>query len=386
MADFAPEGFVAPGFEPVRDAFVKNFAERGEVGASVAAFRDGQAVVDLWGGESRPGMPWDPRTVVPVFSVSKGIAAIVLTRLRTIGAIDPDMPVAEVWPEFAAGGKESVTLRHVFSHTAGLPWFDHSPEIVSFDSVEGWASRDYIEDCLAAQTPLWEPGTKVGYHSFTFGWLADGIVRRATGRTIADFLRTDLADPLDADMIINYRGDPRRVATLVPPQSISDERSGDSAGDAGRAFFSGPRQRPMWEIVATPEYWALGGPSAGGVGNARGIAKLYALLTTDGTMGQKQYLDSTAIADHTREHFSGRDVVFGFESRTGLGFGLATSDGISFGPFTGGAGFSGMGGALGFADRATGISFGYAMNQMRIESYGNVSTCAELLKALHGCL
>ena len=144
-------GTVAPGYEAVREVFVENFAQRGEVGASVAATVDGEWVVDLWAGEAAPGRAWEQHTIVPIFSVSKGISAIVLTHLSSTGEIDVDRPIAEFWPEFAAGGKEQVTLRHVLSHTAGLPWFDDSDQVVSFDSIDGWASRDHVEDCLASQ-------------------------------------------------------------------------------------------------------------------------------------------------------------------------------------------------------------------------------------------
>lgn len=380
-------GFVAPGLERVRDTFVRNFAERGEVGASVSAYRHGEPLVDLWAGEDGAGGPWGEHTLVPVFSVTKGVAAIVLTHLASTGELDVDRPIVDYWPEFGAAGKQTMTLRHVLSHTAGLPWFDDSDRIVSFDSIDGWASRDHVEDCLAAQEPLWEPGTAVAYHSFTYGWLADGAVRRLTGQTIGEHLARRLAGPVEADFVIGYRGDPGRVAVLIPPVTIGAERQADSSGSPARAFFLGPQGRPMWELAATREYWALGGPAAGGVGNARGIARLFALLTTGGRAADgTELLAPSSIEDHTREHFAGTDLAFGFQSRTGLGFGLATEDGITFGPFTGGAGFSGMGGALGFADQETGVSFGYAMNQLRLETYGNVSTCADLLDALHGCL
>ncbi|MEV0590492.1 serine hydrolase domain-containing protein [Nonomuraea cavernae] len=377
-------GHVAPGFERVRTQFERNFAVLGEVGASVAVHHRGSLVVDLWAGSAGDGRAWEERTMAPVFSVSKGIAAIVLTYLASRGDLRIDAPIAEVWPEFAQNGKAGVTLRHVLSHTAGLPWFDGSSEIVSFDSIEGWASRDHVEDCIARQAPLWEPGTQVAYHSFTYGWIADAVVRRATGRTIGEVLAQDLAGPLDADFAIGYRGDPGRVAELVPPKHISDTRKADTQGDAARAMFYGPEARPMWEIAGMPSYWALGGCAAGGVGNARGIARLYSLLTTSQEEGG--LIPEASVAEHTREQFSDRDRAFGFWSRTGLGFGLATDDGISYGPFVNAAGFSGMGGALGFADRSRAVTFGYAMNQIRLETYGNVSTVAALLDALDQCV
>lgn len=377
-------GSVQPGFEPVRAAFAENFVSRSESGASVAVHHGGRLVVDLWAGDAAPGRPWTEHTMVPTFSVSKGVAAIVITYLAGRGDLDVDAPIASVWPEFGQGGKEAITLRHVLSHTAGLPWFDGSQEVVSFDSIEGWASRDHIEDCIARQVPAWEPGTAVAYHSFTYGWIADGVVRRVTGRTIGQVLAEDLSGPLGADFAIGYRGDPDRIGTLIPPTTVSATRQADTAGDPAKAMFFGPQVRPMWEIASLPSYWALGGPAAGGVGNARGIATLYAQLTDH--PGAAALIAPSAVAEHTREQFSGTDLAFGFHSRTGLGFGLATEDGISYGPFVGAAGFSGMGGCLGFVDRDRDVAFGYAMNQLRLESYGNPRTAAALLEALDGCL
>lgn len=379
------QGQVADGYEPVRDVFMENFVSRDESGGCVAVYHSGRMVVDLWAGSAGPGVPWQENTMAPVFSVSKGVTAIVVAYLAGKGDIDVDAPVSRIWPEFAQAGKEKVTLRHVLSHTAGLPWFDDSQEIVSFDSIEGWASRDYIEDCIARQTPLWEPGTEVAYHSFTYGWIVDGFVRRATGRTISEVLAQDLAGPLNADFAIGYRDDPNRVATLIPPKSISAARKADTVGDPARAMFFGPAVRPMWEISSLPSYWALGGPAAGGVGNARGIALLYSQLL-DSPSGSGNLISRETVEEHTREQFSGQDLAFGFHSRTGLGFGLATIDGISYGPFVAAAGFSGMGGSLGFVDRTRDIAFGYTMNQLRLESYGNPVTAAALLEVLETCI
>jgi CubicO group peptidase (beta-lactamase class C family) len=379
------EGTVAPGFEGVREVFERNFAEKGEIGASFCVYRGEDVVVDLWGGEDGRGGPWTSSTVAPVFSVSKGIAAMVMQVLCDEGALDLDAPVADVWPEFAAAGKEQVTLRMVLAHTAGLPWFEGQHDVVSFDSVEGWASRDHIEDRIAAQAPYWEPGTKVGYHSFTYGWMVDAIARRATGRTIGEVLAQRLAGPLGADVFINYRHDPGRVATLAAPTQISEERdlSNDDSGLANRTFFIGPQGRPMWEVAGTPAYWALGGPAAGGLANGRGIATLYSLLVSGGSHAGRSYFSPESIAEHTREQFAGIDVTFGFESRPALGYALTTTDGVNFGPGPNTVGFSGMGGSVGFADLDAGLSFGYTMNQLRLESYGNVSTAAALVDAVY---
>lgn len=379
------KGTVAPGFEAVREAFERNFAENGEIGASFCVYRGQEVVVDLWAGADGRGGAWESSTLVPVFSVSKGVAAMVMQVLCDEGVLNLDSPVADVWPEFAAAGKAGVTLRMVLAHTAGLPWFEGQSDLVSFDSVEGWAARDHIEERIAEQAPYWEPGTKVGYHSFTYGWMVDAIARRASGKTVGELLGERLAGPLGADVFINYRHDPSRVATLAAPTQISETRdlSNDESGLANRTFFIGPEGRPMWEVAGTPAYWALGGPSAGGLANARGIATLYSLLVSGGAHGGRTYFSPESIAEHTREQFSGIDVTFGFESRPALGYALSTTDGVNFGPGRNTVGFSGMGGSVGFADLDAGLSFGYAMNQLRLESYGNVSTAAALVDTVY---
>ncbi|MBW2416239.1 MAG: beta-lactamase family protein, partial [Deltaproteobacteria bacterium] len=173
-----PQGFVRPGFEPVRDAFVSNFDQGRELGASVAVTRDGEPVVDLWAGDAdSDGTPWQEDTIVNVYSTTKTMAGACVLLLADRGQVDLHAPVATYWPEFAQNGKDGVLVSHVMSHSAGLSGFD--PPVEKVEELYDW---DRIAERLAAQRPWWEPGTASGYHAVTQGYLQGEIVRRVTGR------------------------------------------------------------------------------------------------------------------------------------------------------------------------------------------------------------
>ncbi|HTZ10496.1 MAG TPA: serine hydrolase domain-containing protein, partial [Acidimicrobiales bacterium] len=192
------QGWVAAGFEGVRDAFQANLDEGAEVGAAFAAYHRGRKVVDLWGGvaDRRTGLPWEEDTVVLVYSTTKGVTAMCANRLAQEGLLEVEAPVARYWPEFAQAGKESLPVRYVLDHRAGLP--------IIQDPLWPGAIYDPEAICraLAAQAPLWEPGTVAAYHIHTQGFLMGEIIRRVTGRTVGTFLREEIAAPLGADYMI----------------------------------------------------------------------------------------------------------------------------------------------------------------------------------------
>lgn len=189
-------GTVAEGFEPVRDAFVRNFEQLGDRGAAVTVYRDGHKVVDLWAGtkDVDGGEPWQRGTAQIVRSATKGVAAAVPLMLAERGRLDLDAPVGEYWPEFKAHGKERVLVRQVLNHRAGLPVLDRpiTPE-QALDPLTG-------PEAVAAQTPVWEPGTDHGYHALTYGWLLDELVRRVTGRGTGEWIAEQIAGPLGAEL------------------------------------------------------------------------------------------------------------------------------------------------------------------------------------------
>ena len=203
-------GWVAPGFEEVRDEFDRNFAERGEIGAAVAAYWRGEKVVDLWGGRRTPtgDEPWNEDTMVVVNSTTKGLAAMTVAVANSRGWIDYDAPVAEYWPEFAQNGKGAITVRQLLSHEAGLVWID---EPLHFEDMR---DLDRVSGVLARQKPAWEPGTRHGYHAMTIGLYMQELIRHVdpAHRTLGQFFREEIAKPLEIEFYIG-----------LPPE-IPDER------------------------------------------------------------------------------------------------------------------------------------------------------------------
>ncbi|HEX2064519.1 MAG TPA: serine hydrolase domain-containing protein, partial [Acidimicrobiales bacterium] len=192
------DGTCAEGYEAVRDAFAANFVDPGELGAAVAVVVDGRPVVDLWGGlaDAHTERAWQERTPVLVYSATKGPTALCALLLWDRGLLDLDGPVADVWPEFAAAGKEAVTVRHLLTHQAGLPVFDQP---ITFHECH---DQDLVAARLAGQRPRWEPGTAHGYHPLTYGWLVGEVVRRVTGRTVGAVLAEEVCGPLGLDFWI----------------------------------------------------------------------------------------------------------------------------------------------------------------------------------------
>ncbi|CAM5719812.1 Esterase OS=Streptomyces glaucescens OX=1907 GN=SGLAU_14425 PE=4 SV=1 [Streptomyces glaucescens] len=188
-------GTVAEGFEPVRDAFVRNFGTLGDRGAAVTVYRDGHKVVDLWGGtrDIDGTEPWQPGTAQIVRSATKGVAAAVLLLLHQRGELDLDAPVGKWWPEYGAAGKERTLVRHLLAHRAGVPALDRPLTVAqAADPVLG-------AEAVAAQAPAWEPGTDHGYHAQTYSWLTAELVRRVTGRPIGEWIADEIAGPVGAD-------------------------------------------------------------------------------------------------------------------------------------------------------------------------------------------
>ncbi|HEY0811138.1 MAG TPA: serine hydrolase domain-containing protein, partial [Longimicrobiales bacterium] len=200
-------GVVAPGFEEVRIAFERNLAERGEIGAAVAAYWHGEKVVDLWGGRRMPQgrAPWKRDTMVVVMSSTKGLAAMTLAVANARGWLDYDAPVAHYWPEFAQNGKAAVTVRQLLGHEAGLVLFDEQL------TIEKLRDLDYIALVLARQQPAWPPGTRHGYHTMSIGLYMQELIRRVdpSHRTLGQFFHDEIAVPLRLDF---YIGLPREIS------------------------------------------------------------------------------------------------------------------------------------------------------------------------------
>lgn len=380
----AVHGLVKAGFEPVREAFVRNFTEHGEVGAACCVYRDGEPVVDIHGGlaDAATGRPWQADTLQLVFSATKGVTAACVLRLVERGAIDLDAPVARYWPEFAANGKSAIPVRWLLSHRAGLAAIEGT---FTLDQALSW---DPVVAALAAQAPLWEPGTKHGYHLRSYGWLLGELVRRVDGRTIGRFLAEEIAGPLGLDLWIGLpEAQEPRVSTIVPPAPPAPEMQEVMARlfapdtIAGRAF-SGPSNLfhydDMWNRRALH---AAELPSSNAIGSARSLARLYAALV--GAVDGVRLLRAETVAVATTVQSDGGDAVLYLPTRFGLGFMLPPALCPSA-PSTA-FGHPGAGGSLAFGDPARGIGFAYVMNRMSLATAGDPRADG-LVAALGRCL
>jgi CubicO group peptidase (beta-lactamase class C family) len=368
-------GDVDEGYGPVADAFRRNFAERGEIGASVAVFRDGQKVVDLWGGY-RDGVertPWERDTLVNVFSTTKGIASIALAVAHSRGLLDYDAAVATYWPEFAAQGKQHVTVRQLLSHQAGLAAIDRPLDL---DTL---ADLDLLADALAEQAPAWQPGVRHGYHGVTLGWYEGELLRRVDPdrRSLGRFFAEEVAAPLGIDCHIGVPDDldasrfatvhgfhpaemllhmhelpPRFVLAFLNPRSLT-----------GRAFGN-PKLLGVTGNYNRPDVRRLEIPAANGHSNARSVAAAYGEVATGGERLGLSSQTLAALTEPARPPTAGRrDTVLHVDTTYSLGymkpfprFRFGTSAGRAFGT-------PGAGGSFGFADPDTGIGFAYAMNR-----------------------
>jgi len=368
-------------FTAVREAFADNFAERGEVGAAVCVLVGGTVVVDLVGGwaDADRTRPWRPDTMVNFYSAGKAVVALLALRLVDEGRVGLDTPLASVWPEFAAGGKESATLRHALSHRAGVPAIR---ERLSDDDLWQW---DRMTDALAATPAWWEPGSRHAYHSNTFGHLVGEVVRRITGDGPGTALRR-IAGPLGADL---WFGVPpthqHRCAEVIwaPAEPIAgiDSVDVDALPDDLAMNLLAHLNPPGYSsigLVNSAHWRAAQVPSTNGHGTAAGLARWYAAL-----LSASPPLSAELLAQATTPQSVGPCPILGEDTVFGLGF-TPTTARRPFGPNPGGFGHYGTGGALGFADPDAGVAFGYVMNHVvpRWRSTRNQS----LVDAVYGSL
>lgn len=362
-------GSVEPGFEKVADAFAANFAEHGEVGAATAVYVGGRKVVDLWGGvaDRDTGKPYEEDSLQLVFSTTKGATALCANLLAQRGELDVDAPVATYWPEFAQAGKQDIPVRWLLCHKAGLPVVDRA---LTLEECLAW---DPIVEALAAQAPVWEPGTAHGYHALTFGWLVGEVVRRVSGRSLGTFFAEEVAGPLGLDFWIGLPDDEQhRVAPLVSWSTPKDPKVAELVDQLmgpetllGRALGG-----PAAVFTSTPgawnrhDVWAAEIPAANGITDARSLARMYAGVvgTVDGGP-PAPLLTTDQVAKASERQTSGGDkVLMGMETSFGLGF--FTSSQVARYGHPSSFGHTGAGGAVGFADPVNQIGFGYVMNKM----------------------
>ena len=375
--DAPVSGYCDARFRSVRAEFARNFAERGEVGAALCIVLDGVTVVDLVGGWADPAAPtpWRHDTLVDFYSVGKAFVALLALQLVDAGLVALDDPIALVWPEFAAGGKEEATLRHALCHRAGVPALR---EPLTNDDLWDW---DRMTAALAATTPWWEPGTRHAYHTNTYGHLIGEVVRRVSGEPCGRRLAA-LAGPLDADLHVGVPpAEQHRCAAVLfeapgPPALPHDALEGDVRMEM-LSYFNPPGFSSMG-VVNTVAWRSAEVPSTNGHGSARGVARLYAALLEPGRL-----LSPDLLAEATSAQSEGYCPILHEDVTFGLGF-KPTVPRRPFGPNPGSFGHFGTGGAVGFADPVGGVAFGYVMNHVipRWQSTRNRA----LIDALYGSL
>jgi CubicO group peptidase (beta-lactamase class C family) len=375
------EGFVAPGFEPVAEAFRQNFIQDEELGAAFAAVRDGEPVVDIWGGlaDRETQRPWTEDTLQLIFSGSKGLLATMMLMLIERGLVALDAPVSRYWPEF---GKDDIRIRHVVSHTARLPGHGVPLTLADLTDAVGMAAR------LANQSPSADPRAAICYHPLNFGWLCGEIIRRVSGRTAGQFLAQEIADPLSLELWIGLpEAQEARASTLYLARNWGIAPFFDPTLWAHdplvESIWGNP---PLWGDVVrwSPESFpwnsrAFRGnemPGANAIGSARSIAALYGVLAMEGApllSADILKLGRSTVAD-------GLDEVHGNRLRTGVGYQLQTEL-HPLGPPEDAFGHTGAGGSCHGAWPELRTGFSYAMNLMQDPTSGD-QRALRLLTAL----
>lgn len=355
--------------------FEENFSTRGELGASVSVWHQGREVLSLAHGscDRQGARPWTRDTLVPVFSSTKAPAALCCLLALHEARLPLDCPVAEVWPEFVGGGKGGMHFAHLLSHTAGLCALDERVPVHNYEAVV---------EALETQVPLWEPGTRQGYHARTFGFLMDEIVRRVTGAdSLGQYFHDTLAAPLGLDFWIGLpETEWPRVSPVYPGKiSIANAdqpflKAWNTSGTLTQRAFSSPFGIASISEYNQPGFWSAGIASMGGVGSARGLGKLYAMLAQGGAWEGRQLVPAEVLAHLSRTLSQEDDSVL----LTPVAFAAGVmQDPVEDDPDTGprklrqhygpslqAFGHPGAGGSLAFADPGHGLAFAYVMNQM----------------------
>ncbi|MDX3451268.1 serine hydrolase [Streptomyces sp. ME02-8801-2C] len=361
------DGLVAPGFGKVADAFAAELTRSSRGGAALTVMVDGEKVVDLWGGaaDADNGRAWGPNTPTVTFSCSKGLLALLVARLVAAGKIGLDLPAGTYWPEFGQAGKENIPVRWLLSHQAGL---SYPTEDITRDDVLAWHP---VVDKLAAQAPLWEPGTGHGYHALTYGWLVGEVVRRVTGQSVGEAFTELVTGPLGARA---WFGVPQEELASVAVLAMAPEINLDLLPftpefDPVRRAFTLGGAFPATVAgngtgLSDPAIQAAEVPGGGAVATARALAEIWSstILPTSAT----QPLPEDVLTDMVRVQSSGPQIL-GLQGipqpSWGTGFMIDSPDR----PFLTSSSFGhdGTGGQLAFADPAHGVGFGFVTNDVQ---------------------
>ena len=353
-------GFAHDQFAAAKEAFEANFANDEELGASFCATVNGETVVDLWGGfaDETKTRPWVSDTIVNVYSTTKTMTALTALLLADRGELDVSAPVARYWPEFAANGKSRITVAQLMSHSAGLSGWHPAC------SGEDFYDWDKVTSMLAAQAPLWEPGTASGYHIYTFGFLIGEVVRRITGKSLGTVFREEIAEPLGADFHIGLpASEDHRVADLVGFEVPASTAALQLTDIQKITFIDTQTDVPS---TRTRAWRGAEIPSVNGHGNARSVAEIHALLANGGVAKGKRILSEAGSRKALEQQIAGPDLAMrGMQVRFGLGFGLPSPILALSLPHPRSLFWSGGGGSFILIDVDARTTFAYVMNRMQ---------------------
>ena len=376
---------VAPGWEPVRDAFVHSFDIKEDRGAGVAVYHRGKCVVDLMGGwrDREQAVPYDADTLQLVFSTTKGITSIAVAMCVERGLLSYEEKVSTYWPEFVAKGKADVTVAQLLSHRAGLYTVDGD---ITLEEALDWNT---ITSRLADTAPLFPVDSTHGYHALTFGWLAGELVRRVTGRSLGDFVREEIAGPLGVEMHVGLppaleprvahlmahpipKFSPEEVKTLM--ETSGPGTKGASALSLNGAFGQGAFNR---KDVHQSQL-----PGANGISNARSLARIYAALVSDidGVHLLGESIRNRATTSNTPH--GEMDEILMSATDFAMGFMLHSERTPFAGPTS--FGHNGAGGSCAFAQPSRELGFAYVMNTMMTTIDGDPRP-ARLIAAVTRC-
>ncbi|SED86930.1 CubicO group peptidase, beta-lactamase class C family [Pseudomonas anguilliseptica] len=357
------QGYFDLKFEALRDAFAALFDEPQERGMALCVQIGGETVVDLWAGvaDKEGQQAWHSDTILNLFSCTKTFTAVTALQLVGEGKLELDAPVPRYWPEFAAAGKDRITLRHLLSHQAGLPALR---EMLPAEALYDWQA---MTTALAAEQPWWPLGEGHGYAPITYGWLVGEVLRRVEGRGPGESIVARTAKPLGLDFHVGLADEEfDRVAIIsrgkgnfgdAAAQRLLKTMMSEPAAMSTRAFTNPPS---IMTSTNKSEWRRMQQPAANGHGNARSLAGFYSGLL-DG-----QLLESELLAELTREHAVGEDKTLLTRTRFGLGCMLDQPEvaNATYGMGPRAFGHPGAGGSIGFADPERDVAFGFVTNNL----------------------
>jgi CubicO group peptidase (beta-lactamase class C family) len=357
------QGYFDLRFEAVKEAFTALFDNPQERGMALCVQVGGETVLDIWAGVAdKDGLqPWHSDTILNLFSCTKTFTAVTALQLVGEGKLELDAPVARYWPEFAAAGKDKITLRHLLSHQAGLPALH---QMLPAEALYDWSA---MTTALAAEQPWWQVGEGHGYAPITYGWLVGELLRRIEGRGPGESIGARIAKPLGLDFHVGLDdAEFDRVAHIsrgkgsvgdAAAQRLLTVMMSDAEAMSTRAFTNPPS---IMTSTNKPEWRRMQQPAANGHGNARSLAGFYSALL-DGSLLESELLDELA-----REHAVGNDKTLLTRTRFGLGCMLdqPAEANATYGMGPRAFGHPGAGGSCGFADPDRDVAFGFVVNNL----------------------